>query len=95
MDSVKSHVDLFNLHVKENRQGLKAREERTDNLMINLFKGYMDTSDKEFSSCMKPKKDENDEVKETSEVQLINLALNKHVSKKLDGEWSAPFEEVK
>ena len=44
--TVHSNVELFNLHVKENRQGLKARGESTDDLMINLFKGHMAASDK-------------------------------------------------
>ena len=48
MTSVNSNASLFKLHVKENRQGLKA--DHMDNLMINLFKGHMTTSDKYFVS---------------------------------------------
>ena len=50
MASVNSNLELFNLHVKGNIQGIKAREERTHDLMTNLFKGHMDASDKDFVS---------------------------------------------
>ena len=46
--SVNSNVDSFKLYVKENRQGLKVRGERMDNIMMNLFKGYMDEAEKDF-----------------------------------------------
>ena len=51
MVTVHFNVELFNLHVKENRQGLKARGESTDDLMINLFKECMAASDNEFLSA--------------------------------------------
>ena len=57
MESVNSSIELFSLHLKENRQGLKARGECADDFMINPFKGYMATSDKDFVSHIKTKKD--------------------------------------
>ena len=60
--------------------------ERTDDLMTNLFKVCIATSDKEFVSYIKSKKDECDEGKETSEVQLMKLEINKNVNKKRDSE---------
>ena len=59
MASINSNIELFDLHVKENRQRLRARGECTDDLMINLFKGYAAASDREFASCIKKKKDLN------------------------------------
>ena len=90
-----SNIESFNLHAKENVQGLKDRGKCTDDLMINLFKGFMTTSDKEFVSGIITKKDEYDEGKETSEVQLMKLALNRHGNKKRHGEWSAPSRREK
>ena len=84
MASVKSNIELSNLHVKENMQGIKFRGERTDDLMINLFKVCMATSDKDFVSCIKTKKDEHDDGNHISEDQLMKLALNKYVNKKRD-----------
>ena len=78
------------MHVKDNRQDLKARGERTEDLMINLFKGYLSVSDKDFVFCIKTKKCEYNEGKDICEDQLMKLALNKCVDKKIDSEWSAP-----
>ena len=95
MTTVHSNVELFNIHVKENRQGLKARGESTDDLMINLFKGYMAASDKEFAKYIHTKKDEYDEGKDISEDRLMRMALNKYTNMKRDGEWNAPSAEQK
>ena len=53
--------------------------------MINVFKGYVATSYKEFLSYIKTKKDKYDQGKEIWEVRLVELALNKHFNKKRDG----------
>ena len=63
IESENSNIELFNFNFKENRQSFKARGERTEDLMINLFKGCIATSDKDFFSCTKTKKDEHDEGK--------------------------------
>ena len=36
--TINSNIELFNQHVKENKQGLAARGERTDDLIINLLR---------------------------------------------------------
>ena len=95
MASANSKIELFNLHVKEATQGLKARGERTDDLTINLCKGCMAVSDKYFVSYIKTKKDEHDEGKENSKDQLIKSVLNKYVNKKRDRDCKAPSEEEK
>ena len=48
LSSVNSKVELLNLHVKEKRQGVKAGEESTEDLITNQFKGCLATSDKDF-----------------------------------------------
>ena len=67
MASVNSKIELFNLHVKENTQGLNARGECTENLMLNLFKFHMVKSDKDFVFYIKSKKNKCDEGKGVSE----------------------------
>ena len=47
----------FNKYVKTNYEGLRARGERCDDIMINLFKGYMSASDSEFVRYIRAKKD--------------------------------------
>ena len=43
--TVKSKIQTFNQNVKVNMEGIKARGERTDNLITNLFKAYQMESD--------------------------------------------------
>ena len=53
MSTVNSDTEKFNQYVKVNIDGLKARGERTDDLMINLFKSYQVASDGEFVRYIK------------------------------------------
>ena len=48
ISTVDSNIRLFNQYVKVNREGLKARGESTDDIMVNLFKGYLNAADREF-----------------------------------------------
>ena len=57
MSIVNSDIEKFNQYVKENVDVLKSRGERTDNLMINLFKAYQVASDKEFVRYIKTNRD--------------------------------------
>ena len=45
MPTVNSDIENFNQYVKVNVDGLKARGDQTDDLMINLFKAYQVASD--------------------------------------------------
>jgi hypothetical protein len=55
MSMVKSNIKQFNKYIKVNWEGLKARGENCNDLMINLFKGYQSASDCEFVNCIKQK----------------------------------------
>eukprot|EP00957_Ditylum_brightwellii_P040292 3049030-Ditylum_brightwellii.AAC.1 len=48
MATVNSNIEFFNQYIKQNQEGLKARGESTDNLMTNLFKAYLVSSDGNF-----------------------------------------------
>ena len=91
--SINSNIELFNQHVKENKQGLAARGERTDDLIINLFKGCAAVKDKDFVACASKKKDECDEGSNIAVDHLVTLALNKYTNRKRTGEWNAPTNE--
>ena len=45
----------------ENKQGLVARDKRTDDLIIKLFKSYAAVKDKSFVAYISKKNDEYDE----------------------------------
>ena len=55
MSTVNSDIDNFNQYVKVNVDGLKESGERTDDLIINLFKAYQVGSDREFVRYIKTK----------------------------------------
>ena len=48
MGTVNSNIELSNIHVKNSREGLFARGETVNDLIMKLFKGYKDTSDTKF-----------------------------------------------
>ena len=50
MTSVNSDIIKFNDYMTQQIQGLKARGETTNDLMVNLFKGHLKCSDKAFVS---------------------------------------------
>jgi hypothetical protein len=49
MSTVDSNIELFNQHLKVNRDGLTAHRESSDDLTINLFKAYLCVTDRDFS----------------------------------------------
>jgi hypothetical protein len=55
-----------------------AHGERCDDIMINLFKGYMAASDSEFIWYIKTKKDAYDDGGNLTSDALMTLALNKY-----------------
>jgi formiminotetrahydrofolate cyclodeaminase len=55
MSTVKSNIEQFNKYIKLNWECLNACGESCDDLMINLFKGYQSTSDREFICYIKQK----------------------------------------
>jgi hypothetical protein len=57
ISTIDSNIELFNQHVKINRDGLAARGESSDDLIINLFKAYLCLTDRGFVCYMMNKKD--------------------------------------
>ena len=51
MYTVRYNIENFNQHLRLKVDGLKARGERTYELMINLFKAYQVVSDGKFSDA--------------------------------------------
>ena len=93
VSSVKSNIEDFNKYVKMNHEGLKARGERCDDLMINLFKGYQSASDGEFVRYIKQKKDAYDDGDDMTPESLMTLALNKYETLSKQDLWNAKTAE--
>ena len=78
MTTVKSDIEEFNRYVKLNYQGLQARGERCDDIMIHLSKVYLVALDREFVTCIELKKMEHEEGRNRLlPEELMILAFNK------------------
>mmetsp|Transcript_13527 Transcript_13527/g.16566 ORF Transcript_13527/g.16566 Transcript_13527/m.16566 type:complete len:395 (+) Transcript_13527:295-1479(+) len=88
--SVNSDIASINQCVKLNYKGIKARGERCDDIMSNLFKGYLCITDKDFVSYIKLKKNEYDDGADLSPERLMQLALNKYKILTTKEMWGAP-----
>jgi hypothetical protein len=93
MSTVKSNIKQFNKYVKFNWEGLKARGESCDDLMINLFKGYQSTSDREFVHFIKQKRDAYDDGGDIQPEALMTLAFNKYKTLLKQDMWNAKSQE--
>ena len=76
--------------------GPRSRGEMTNNLLINLFKGYSSCSDREFIEYMKRKEDSFEEGMEIAPDQLMKYADEKYETLLQKGTCNAPnANEVK
>ena len=93
MATVNSNVAVFNQHVKVNVEGLHARGQTTDDLMTNLFKGYLAASDKKFVSYIEIEKNKYDDGEDVTWEGLMAKALNKYTVLKQANQWNALSHE--
>ena len=56
MTSVNLNIEMLNIHANNTVEGLKARGESVDDLMMLLFKGYKAASDSKFIEYISTKK---------------------------------------
>jgi hypothetical protein len=70
-------IDL-NMFVQTNKAALIARGETTDDLMVNLFKGYKKCWDKQFITWINAKEDAYNEGTAITTDELTELAKNKY-----------------
>jgi hypothetical protein len=89
MSTVDSNIEIFNQHVKVNRDGLTARGGSIDNMTINLFKAYLCVTDRDFVRYMRNKKDSYDDVEDFTVEQLITMSLIKFQILKDSGKWNS------
>ena len=66
---------------------LYARGEQTQDLLVNLFKGYKACKDAEFVEYIKKKEDTYEEGGEVEYNQLMDWAVNKFKARKEAGTW--------
>ena len=93
MANIGSNIELFNLHVKNSREGLKARGETVDDLILKLFTGYKAAADSKFVEYIENKEEYYLDENDLDADELMRLALNKYCMRKLNSEWGAPSIE--
>lgn len=93
LPSIGSDITKFNVYVKLLIDSLTARGETTQDLLINLFKGYQSASDKAFVEYIGRKLERYEEGEDLSPEQLMEYADNKYKQLKVTGRWNAPSAE--
>jgi hypothetical protein len=93
MSAFDSNITKFNIYVKSQVICLEARGESTNDLLVNVFKGYQIAQDEDFAQFVKRKKDAYDEGADITVASLMDVAENKYKTRLLTGEWSAPTKE--
>lgn len=92
MVAIQSDIDKFNLYVNTCLESLHARGESTQDLMVNLFKGYSKASDKAFKDYISKKEDFYEEGGAITTDDLMMFALTKFQTLTDKGLWNTPDE---
>ncbi len=92
--TVSFDIEKFNSHVMMLMEGLRARGEKSDDLLNNLFKAYGAVQDTDFTSYIKRLNDRYlEEVQEFTPEELMGYASNKYKTLVLQNKWNAPSPE--
>ena len=87
------NITKFNMYVKNLVDQLRARGEYTNDLLINLFKGYLAATDKSFTTYIDKKLEAYEEGQDTTADQLMLWARNKYELLLDKGTWNTPTEQ--
>lgn len=90
LPTVGYNITKFNGYVKLLVDSLAARGETTQDLLINLFKGYLSAPDKEFGRYITRKRDDYYEGTATNPSQLMQQADAKYKTLVQEDKWNAP-----
>ena len=93
IQTINCDITKFNGYVKRLIMSLSARGQRMEDLLSNLFKGYLAASDKTFIKYISHKMEKYEEGEDVDPDKLMQLADNKFRLMKEKGTWNAPSEE--
>jgi len=93
LPTVGYNITKFNLYVAKLIQQLRARGESSNDLLINLFTGYLAATDKSFTAYIEKKLETYEEGTPVTPDQLMLWARNKYDLLLDKGLWNAPTEE--
>lgn len=87
-------ISKLNLYVQQKVEALAARGETTNDLLVNLFKGYHAASDRRFVAYIEKKEEEyEDGTTPLTPNTLMALAKNRYEVLLEKGQWNAPSAE--
>jgi len=90
---VSSNIIKFNQYVTEQLINLHARGGVTHDLLINLWKAYLNVSDRSFIGYIQRKRDAYDEGEDINPERLMVLAENKYKSLLQEDQWNTKTKE--
>ena len=90
LPTIGNDITKFNTYVKLLIDGLRSRGETSHDLLVNLFKGYMACSDREFVAYIKRKQDSFEEGTPIQVDHLMKNAADKYKTLVQKGKWNAP-----
>ena len=93
MRHLESDIEKFNEYVIGLVEQLQARGQETQDLLVNLFKGYKSCKDLEFVDYIKKKEDLYEEGGNVSTEQLMEWALNKYKTRQENMTWCQKSDE--
>ena len=93
MATVNSDIQKFNMYVRQKLMDLNYRGEVSNDLFVNLFKGYMACSDAVFRNYIQRLKDRYDEGEDMTVDFVLTKGLTKYQELKQDKTWNQPSEE--
>ena len=93
MIELDSDVVKFNIYVKAQVSTLAKRGQTTDDLLINLFKGYEKANDVEFQDLIRRKKNHYEEGRDVNVSNLMVDTDMKYRARMLYNKWQAPTKE--
>ena len=94
INNINDNIPKFNIYVREQMTALAARGQTSDDLLTNLFKGYLAVTDRNFHRYIEEKQERYEEgTLEISINQLMHLAKTKYNIIQEKGMWQAPSVE--
>ena len=93
MATINSDIAAFNIYVQHQLSVLAARGKTSDDILMNLFKGYMACTDKVFVRYIEKKMDAYEEGDDITATELMAYAKLKYDIIKERNMWNAPSPE--
>ena len=95
LSELSGDITRLNAYIMTTLAQLTARGETTTDLLANIFKAYLSSSDRSFVAYVEKKQEAYDEGTLFTHTELMRLAANKYKTLVENGKWMAPSKEEK